>query len=53
VVPLYEGVVRALRERLVALRWLQQGRLQLYLLYVLLAVVSMLTWDMVYGGLPR
>lgn len=50
---LFEAGARRVRDRLLSLRWMQLGRLQLYLLYILLAVVALLTWDMIHGGLGQ
>lgn len=48
---LFEAGAARARRRLLSLRWLQQGRLQLYLLYIMIALVALLGWGMVYGGL--
>jgi hypothetical protein len=40
--PLFAGVRRGLEQ----LRWLQQGRLQLYLLYMFIALVALLVWKL-------
>jgi hypothetical protein len=44
--------VRLVARALVSLRWIQQGRLQLYLLYTLLAVVALLLWQLLGPGTP-
>jgi hydrogenase-4 component B len=45
-VPATRRVVRALSR----LRVIQQGRLQLYLVYIMVTVVALLTWQLVGGG---
>jgi formate hydrogenlyase subunit 3/multisubunit Na+/H+ antiporter MnhD subunit len=42
---------RAVARALVSVRWLQQGRLQLYLLYILIALVALLAWQLL-GATP-
>ena len=39
-------------DRLNRLRWLQQGRIGVYMLYILLALVCLLAWSAVRGRLP-
>jgi hypothetical protein len=41
----YEPFIELWARRFARLRWLQQGVLQMYLLYVLLTVVAMLAWS--------
>ncbi|MBI2393950.1 MAG: oxidoreductase [Deltaproteobacteria bacterium] len=45
----YERVLEGLADRFARLRWLQQGVVHLYVLYVFLAVVAALTWVSMRG----
>ena len=52
---LYEPLFDRLARRLAGLRWLQQGLLHLYLLYILLAVLAALAWSSLrhlFGSAP-
>lgn len=46
---IYERVLEALADRFARLRWLQQGVVHLYVLYVFVAVVAALTWVSMRG----
>lgn len=47
---IYEPLLIRMGDRFVRLRFLQQGNLHIYLLYVLAAVIAGLTWVAVRGG---
>jgi formate hydrogenlyase subunit 3/multisubunit Na+/H+ antiporter MnhD subunit len=45
--------VSAVARALIKMRWLQQGRIQLYFLYIVVALVSLLVWQLLLpGGKP-
>lgn len=52
--PAEEGIfaaaARRIEARMLSLRWMQQGRLQLYLLYILVAIVALLVWQVLVSG---
>jgi hydrogenase-4 component B len=46
---LYAPIFSAWADRLTRFRWLQQGRIGIYLLYILLTLVGLLTWSAARG----
>jgi formate hydrogenlyase subunit 3/multisubunit Na+/H+ antiporter MnhD subunit len=47
---LFLPAARRAQARLLSLRWLQAGRIQLYLLYIFVALVGLLVWQILAAG---
>jgi formate hydrogenlyase subunit 3/multisubunit Na+/H+ antiporter MnhD subunit len=47
---LFGALARRVEARFLALRWLQRGRLQLYILYIFVAVIALLLWQAAGAG---